>query len=839
MGLFSDSGDPVRSKRLSLYAGMLALSTVALGCSDGGGTTDADVDGVIAVFDCDDTNPAVGLQVTYFRDVDRDGVGGSQSSLWCAASAPSGYAATTGDCDDDERGIQDPIVYHVDADGDGAGSAPTEALCALVPPAGYAAAEDDCNDADATVQGVVDYFVDLDQDGSGRSLVASLCEGIAPLGYSDDDADCNDDDPSVTRPVDYFPDADGDGFGAGVPTASCQSTPPAGFSSTASDPDDSAPARTPEDRDGDGVANALDCEPDDAARWALGDYFFDYDRDGLGAEAVQLCEAVPPPPVDRHAFVGGDDCPFSGNWDQDWDEDGLDDSCDTLIHIQQDETIEVEFLRLAEYAVPASSPNRTSREYRVGSEGNPVEVTFRSRHGSFESCSQLRVQGGSKVTFESDRDRHALLVMSGADAACETRLEGVASVDPDARNEIAFRGIWLDIEEYVRFDGLHAIVFEPLATVDANAQPIEVPSTITTGDRSYPSRFPFQIAAEYPTVSNSPSAGGALIVRDQYLSLFGWRFIDNAGYPVECVGGTFRLSSGLPGGAPRERTACQSAVTRAYFEGNGRAGPLVDVYDSRDESPSGGTPIWRREGTPKPFDDWGTDTLYVKRLEVLDGAYAQMTGMTVLPWTRPDPDHTGPGPAPDAIHPDAEIATGDRGQLFVERGADLRAIPIRLGGGSTLLVMSDGRVGPVIAEHRGVAPVGPGAYVQFGSFNTSPRTPGILDPTTGPFFVEVTDPADETLPARRVGLFLQGENGFDIGHINLLGSLWPDKTTIRTDASFDVPILAVGTPRNPPDYDSPLDVDSEITVEGATLDDLFEVEEDGCCLEARFVLESP
>lgn len=127
---------------------------------------DADGDGVSSTLDCNDSDPKVSANQTYYRDADGDGLGDLNTpTSVCSATPPAGYVTNNTDLNDS------------DFDNDGVST------------------NSDCNDADATVWNVSVYYQDLDGDGMGSSISISMCSLTAPTGYvtnSNETSDAND-----------------------------------------------------------------------------------------------------------------------------------------------------------------------------------------------------------------------------------------------------------------------------------------------------------------------------------------------------------------------------------------------------------------------------------------------------------------------------------------------------------------------------------------------------------------------------------------------------------------------------------------------------------------------
>ncbi|MEL6341840.1 MAG: MopE-related protein [Myxococcota bacterium] len=256
--------------------------------------TDADNDGVTAVNDCDDNNPAAHpfaeeicdgvdndcdgaideeVTTTYYADTDGDGFGLASLAIE-ACAAPEGYAEGSGDCDDTNGAIApgveevcdgidndcdgeiDEFVrprYFADADGDGFGDVETfQNACEQ--PEGYVANSDDCDDSSA-----LRFPENLE-----------ICDGV--------DNDCDNAVDEFVRPR-YFADADGDGFGDDTVTQSaCEQ--PAGYAEVGGDCDDTNRAVSPSAEE---VCDEVDNDCDGAIdEFVASLYYEDSDGDGHG-----------------------------------------------------------------------------------------------------------------------------------------------------------------------------------------------------------------------------------------------------------------------------------------------------------------------------------------------------------------------------------------------------------------------------------------------------------------------------------------------------------------------------------------------------------------------------
>ncbi|MCB9680279.1 MAG: right-handed parallel beta-helix repeat-containing protein [Alphaproteobacteria bacterium] len=337
--------------------------------------TDADMDGTLAVYDCDDQrraaapgavelcdghdddcdgtvdgpNPANATD--FWPDPDGDGWGDASAEPTAACAAPSGYAAQGGDCDEANAAIHPDatevcdhvdndcsgdadgadavgrLTWHPDADGDGRGASSGVSQVGCTGPEGWLLSADDCDDTDPTILPGAEERC----DGKDRD-----CNGVV-------------DSPDPVDGLTWYGDADNDGYGGDAyTTRTC--VRPEGYGRAADDCNDGDATVHPgateacedgatdancdgftgtDDHDGDGFPACEDCDDGDATAFpgaaetwydgkvadctSLSDY--DQDRDGYDS-----------------ADHGGTDCddldPAVNPGAEETDDNTIDDDCD-------------------------------------------------------------------------------------------------------------------------------------------------------------------------------------------------------------------------------------------------------------------------------------------------------------------------------------------------------------------------------------------------------------------------------------------------------------------------------------------------------------------------------
>ncbi|MFH1537132.1 MAG: BPL-N domain-containing protein, partial [Patescibacteria group bacterium] len=254
---------------------------------------DIDGDGVPEEDDCNDNDPNISQDQTYYADNDSDGLGDpNNTTSVCALTVPTGYVTnnsdlndndadndgveTENDCNDQDPNLQNNITVYLDNDGDGYGVGTATQVCALTPPTGYVLNNNDCDDNEAGIFENQTFYQDADGDGLGNPAVTLEACVLSLEGYvansndqNDQDADndgkptnldCNDNDPSISENQLYFADNDGDGYGdINIPVYECSYTPSPG-----------------------NVTNNNDCDDTNANIYEGQTFYADNDQDGLG-----------------------------------------------------------------------------------------------------------------------------------------------------------------------------------------------------------------------------------------------------------------------------------------------------------------------------------------------------------------------------------------------------------------------------------------------------------------------------------------------------------------------------------------------------------------------------
>jgi hypothetical protein len=251
--------------------------------------------------DCNDDDANIGEPASWYRDVDNDTFGTSESVLDCAK--PDGFVEQNGDCDDTEElvnpeatetcngydddcdgGVDDENVpvWYADVDEDTYGN-PESTLTQCDQPSGYVGNDLDCDDTtdlvspdDAEIcddgidqdcneliddaEGSQMWYADVDIDGYGDPATLRYSCEASLVGYVLDNQDCNDavydispaafeacgdgidndcDGEIDTDAVDvpWYADSDGDGYGDAA-TTQTDCAPPDGYVGNSEDCDD-------------------------------------------------------------------------------------------------------------------------------------------------------------------------------------------------------------------------------------------------------------------------------------------------------------------------------------------------------------------------------------------------------------------------------------------------------------------------------------------------------------------------------------------------------------------------------------------------------------------------
>ena len=330
---------------------------------------------------------SIGVEQTYYEDIDGDGFGNPNSSM-LACEQPPEFVLDNTDCDDldpnnfpgnpevcDEfdnncdGNIDEGVIttYYADTDGDGFGD-PANAIDGCSAPMGYVIDNTDCDDTDPNnfpgntevcdgfdndCDGMVDedggntYYADTDDDGFGDPNNTTVACS-APMGFITDNTDCDDNDPynypgntevcdgqdndcdgdiDENGNVVFYADTDSDGFGDPNNTVLACSLP-VGYTIDNTDCDDTDPNSFPGNPEVcDGADNNCDGNFDEGV---LLTFYADADEDGYGDSNVIMTGCFAPV-----GFVSNDgDCDdadpdnFPGNPEVC---DGFDNNCDGIV----------------------------------------------------------------------------------------------------------------------------------------------------------------------------------------------------------------------------------------------------------------------------------------------------------------------------------------------------------------------------------------------------------------------------------------------------------------------------------------------------------------------------
>ena len=486
------------------------------------------------------------------------------------------------DCDDNNQYIHALKIFYIDNDLDGFGSLQEIEICALIPESGQSLTNNDPDDNDFTI-------TPLDQDGDGT--LSSF--------------DCNDQDSSIALTVNYYADTDDDGYGAGAVLSICSIQPPTGYVLSNTDPDDSNASIVPDDSDGDGIANTDDCAPNDSTKYVNQVYYADDDGDNLGSgDPVNICVSSPIPALANYSLVAGDSCPNNINSNKDFDEDNIDDVCDQEIRVLNDKIISGDDL------IYFSGAADGSKTFYFGANNNPVMVEFAEGSSLYLGhYTTLNLEGGSKLvlnkTLYNKKPRLSLSERNGL-------LEPSRIVGMGDNNKVELYGALIFLGDGNEFDNIEQIYVTTKQLYDpVKEQDIKYRTQILYSYGDFNSSYFNYITyhtdpTTAPTIKNSPGRS-ALYVYNQTLEVGPIKFLNNKGYPIQCVGDDTYKEEGEYYLA---YSACQYAIFSRY-EGNLFNGPLLEVsYTEKSTS------LHFRYNEEMPSLNIGTKDLYIKHFSI-------------------------------------------------------------------------------------------------------------------------------------------------------------------------------------------------------------------------------
>ena len=140
--------------------------------------------------DCDDLDPLIFPETTWYADADGDGYGDPDAGE-TLCDQPDGTVDNGLDCDDTNAAINPDTIWYVDADEDGYGDPSSSPVPQCEQPDGYAPNPEDCDDANADRNPETVWYQDADLDGFGDAD-STLQSCLTPAGYVGNPDDCDD-----------------------------------------------------------------------------------------------------------------------------------------------------------------------------------------------------------------------------------------------------------------------------------------------------------------------------------------------------------------------------------------------------------------------------------------------------------------------------------------------------------------------------------------------------------------------------------------------------------------------------------------------------------------------
>ena len=300
---------------------------------------DDDGDKIPDTTDCAPLDSTVFISAMIYEDPDGDGISSGPGEERCVGeTAPAFYTFVKSEIDDNCPAIPNPDQLNSDVS-----SANPDEL-------GDACDPDDDNDTIPDGPDNCPLVANLNQEDFDLDLIGDACDLDDDNDGTPDALDCARLNKDLAIFGTFYIDADRDGYGKINPNTAPETTPPElvqacqnntfemggnQYVSNSSDPNDQNAQIRPDDIDGDGFPNTIDCAPGPAPgselKWRSIAHYADPDNDGITAQtSINFCIGnTPEPGYKLTKSPAADNCPINANANQaDFDGDSLGDICD-------------------------------------------------------------------------------------------------------------------------------------------------------------------------------------------------------------------------------------------------------------------------------------------------------------------------------------------------------------------------------------------------------------------------------------------------------------------------------------------------------------------------------